>query len=42
MPFYSMTGEKVGSDYFKHSNMVPILVVKQELLILDPTLTKVF
>lgn len=23
LPFYSMTGEKVGSDYFKHNNMVP-------------------
>ena len=23
--FYSMTGEKVGSDYFKHNNMVPYM-----------------
>ena len=23
LPFYSMTGEKVGTDYFKHNNMVP-------------------
>ena len=23
LPFYSMTGEKVGSEYFKHNNMVP-------------------
>ena len=23
LPFYSMTGEKVSSDYFKHNNMVP-------------------
>ena len=29
--FYSMTGEKVGSDYFKHNNMVPYMVVILEL-----------
>lgn len=36
MPFYSMTGEKVGSEYFKHNNMVPYFGSKMRTVSTGP------
>jgi Neuraminidase (sialidase) len=33
--YQSLTGDKVGSDYFQHNNMVPYFGSKSHTLVLD-------